>query len=117
VHRIRSNEAMPQKNLDIVRVPFTESLPIHVRAKLHRLSAIEELQRRDSTPDPMKRIKSLNVFDMLSPRYDNPQSLETVRRWIAQEGLELVRCDIGYNGINAKARRPQAAPVEMANGS
>jgi ubiquinone/menaquinone biosynthesis C-methylase UbiE/uncharacterized protein YbaR (Trm112 family) len=74
--------------------------------KLQRLIPIGELKRRDWTPEQMKQIKSLNVFDMLSPRYDNPQSVETVRGWIANEGLELIKCDIGHNGVNAKARRP-----------
>ena len=82
----------------ISRIPF-------VGAKLHRVIAIGELNRRDWTPTQMKQIKSLNVFDMLSPRYDNPQSLETVRGWITKEGLRLIKCEIGYNGVNAKAQK------------
>ncbi|MFZ0426407.1 MAG: class I SAM-dependent methyltransferase [Xanthobacteraceae bacterium] len=74
--------------------------------KLQRIIAIGELKRRDWTPEQMKQIKSLNVFDMLSPKYDNPQSLETVSGWIADEGLQLLKCEIGQNGVNAKARRP-----------
>lgn len=85
-----------------------------VGARLHRLIPIGELKRRDWTPEQMKQIKSLNVFDMLSPKHDNPQSLETVRGWIAEERLQLIKCDIGYNGINAKARKPISAPVEAS---
>jgi len=74
--------------------------------KLHRAIPIGELRRRDWTPEQMKQIKSLNVFDMLSPKYDNPQSLETIRSWIAEERLQLIKCEIGYNGVNAKAQKP-----------
>jgi 2-polyprenyl-3-methyl-5-hydroxy-6-metoxy-1,4-benzoquinol methylase len=73
---------------------------------LHRAIPIGKLNRYDWNPEQMKQIKILGVFDMLSPRYDFPQKVETVRNWIANEGLELIKCDLGYNGINAKARRP-----------
>jgi SAM-dependent methyltransferase len=73
---------------------------------LHRAIPIGELKRYDWDPEQMKKIKALGVFDMLSPRYDFPQKIETVRNWIANERLELIKCDLGYNGINAKARRP-----------
>jgi ubiquinone/menaquinone biosynthesis C-methylase UbiE/uncharacterized protein YbaR (Trm112 family) len=82
----------------ISRVPL-------VGRRLHRVIAIGELKRRDWTPEQMKQIKSMNVFDMLSPRYDNPQSLETVRRWIAEEGLRIIKCQIGQNGVNATAQK------------
>jgi SAM-dependent methyltransferase len=73
---------------------------------LHRAIPIGKLKRYNWNPEQMKQIKILNVFDMLSPKYDFPQKLETVRNWIANERLELIKCDLGHNGINAKARRP-----------
>lgn len=91
----------------ISRIPF-------FGAKLHRVIAIGELKRRDWTPEQMKQIKTMNVFDMLSPRYDNPQSMETVRGWIAGEELELIKCDIGHNGINAKARKPMSLVADAS---
>jgi SAM-dependent methyltransferase len=48
----------------------------------------------------------LDAFDMLSPMYDYPQTLRTVRRWGAEAGLaefEAVRCD---HGIAIRGRRP-----------
>jgi ubiquinone/menaquinone biosynthesis C-methylase UbiE/uncharacterized protein YbaR (Trm112 family) len=89
------------------RIPF-------IGSKLQRLLPIGELKRRDWTPEQMKQIKSLNVFDMLSPRYDNPQSIETIRGWIAEERLQLIKCEIGYNGVNAKARRPLPVQADAA---
>lgn len=56
------------------------------------------------TIDEIKEIKTLSVFDMLSPAYDQPQSLKKFRAWIAEANLELIKLDTGYNGINAKAR-------------
>jgi hypothetical protein len=88
-----------------------------VGMKLHRVIAIGELKRRDWTPDQMKKIKTMNVFDMLSPKYDNPQSIETVRNWIAEEGLQLLKCKIGHNGTNAKARRPIARLQSLVGSS
>ena len=46
----------------------------------------------------------LDTFDMLSPRYDKPASLRTVRRWCQELGLAA---DVkrGYNGVEIHARR------------
>jgi hypothetical protein len=65
-----------------------------------------KLKRFDWSPSEMKEMKTMNIFDMLSPKHDHPQSLALVRRWIADEQLELIKCRLGENGINAKARRP-----------
>jgi SAM-dependent methyltransferase len=49
----------------------------------------------------------LDTFDMLSPRYDYPQTLKTVRRWGADANLidfEAERCD---HGIAMRGRRPE----------
>jgi ubiquinone/menaquinone biosynthesis C-methylase UbiE/uncharacterized protein YbaR (Trm112 family) len=78
---------------------------------LRRLVPIGELKRYDWTPEQMKQIKTLNVFDMLSAKYDNPQELDSVKNWIVDEKLEVIKCNTGFNGINAKARRPSSAPV------
>ena len=53
----------------------------------------------------LKEIKTLSAFDMLSPRYDKCQTLDDVRRWMESELLEVVSLGLGYNGINAKARK------------
>jgi SAM-dependent methyltransferase len=84
---------------------------------LHELIPIGKLQRFDWTPEYMKELKSLSVFDMLSPKYDQPQSVESVRRWIDEAGLECLKCTIGFNGVNAKARRAlDAAPASVVRG-
>lgn len=50
----------------------------------------------------------LDTFDMLSPRYDKPQSLRTVRRWFQEAELTDVEVQYGPNGINGRGRRPSA---------
>jgi 2-polyprenyl-3-methyl-5-hydroxy-6-metoxy-1,4-benzoquinol methylase len=48
----------------------------------------------------------LDTFDMLSPEFDQPQSLTTIRRWCREAGLRDVEVQRGGNGIEARARRP-----------
>ncbi|MCX8155992.1 MAG: class I SAM-dependent methyltransferase [Verrucomicrobiae bacterium] len=48
----------------------------------------------------------LDTFDMLSPRYDYPQTLETFRDWFVQAGLVEVEVHYGHNGIEGRGRRP-----------
>jgi SAM-dependent methyltransferase len=48
----------------------------------------------------------LDTFDALSPRYDEPQKLETVQRWAAEAGLPDTDVRYGGNGIVVSGRRP-----------
>ena len=54
----------------------------------------------------MIEIKTLSVIDMLSPKYDQCQKLESFHAWMAKAGLELLELTTGYDGINARARKP-----------
>jgi SAM-dependent methyltransferase len=58
------------------------------------------------TDEELKQVKILSALDMLSPTYDQPQTMEEVRRWFYDAGLVSVDVKRGYNGINAKGRRP-----------
>ena len=40
----------------------------------------------------------LDTFDMLSPAYDNPQSLKTLRKWATDANLKILFCGEGVNG-------------------
>ena len=48
----------------------------------------------------------LDTFDMLSPAHDHPKTLATVRRWFTDAGLEAIEVKPGYNGVEARGRRP-----------
>ncbi len=45
----------------------------------------------------------LDCFDMLSPAYDNPQTIETVALWFTEARCRDVEIKYGYNGIEASA--------------
>ncbi len=50
----------------------------------------------------------LDTFDALSPRYDEPQTLETVQEWVREAGLVDADVRYGGNGIVVTGRRPSA---------
>lgn len=57
---------------------------------------------------PEARLKEwayLDTFDMLSPQYDSPQTLDTVRRWFHEARLTDVDVRYGYNGIQGRGTR------------
>lgn len=56
---------------------------------------------------PDARLKEwalLDTFDMLSPKYDQPQSLQTVQKWFKDANLTDCEIHYGYNGIEAKGK-------------
>lgn len=62
--------------------------------------------RLNYTDEELKQVKILSALDMLSPAYDQPQSIEDVRQWFQKAGLVDVHVNLGYNGINAKGKLP-----------
>jgi len=54
----------------------------------------------------LKEWAVLDTFDMLSPRYDSPQTLATMREWFAEAGLTDIDVHYGYNGIEGRGRKP-----------
>jgi SAM-dependent methyltransferase len=81
-----------------------------VGPKLARLIPIGPLSHTNIglhyTEDELKQVKVLSAFDMLSPKYDSPQRIQDVRRWFEEAGLTEIETKFGYNGINAKGRKP-----------
>lgn len=58
------------------------------------------------TDEELKQVKILSALNMLSPAFEHPQRMEDVERWFAKSELVEVELKRGYNGINAKGRRP-----------
>jgi uncharacterized protein YbaR (Trm112 family)/ubiquinone/menaquinone biosynthesis C-methylase UbiE len=57
--------------------------------------------------DLLKEWALLDLFDMLSPTYDNPQTLETVKDWFEKARLTDVEVKINEQyGIEGRARKP-----------
>jgi hypothetical protein len=59
----------------------------------------------DLNDDMLREWAILDTFDMLSPRYDAPQTLENVREWFRVAGLDAVEVEIGYNGIEGRGKK------------
>src|SRR5271155_3210734 len=74
--------------------------------RLIPIGPISHAPRLIYTDEQLKQVKILSALDMYSPVYDQPQSMETVQRWFADAGFVDVQLQRGYNGINAKGKRP-----------
>jgi SAM-dependent methyltransferase len=59
----------------------------------------------DLSPDELEAWAVLDTYDALSPRYDKPQTVESVRTWCAREPLADVDVRYGGNGVLVTARR------------
>ena len=70
------------------------------------IGPISHAPRLNYTDEQLKEVKILSALDMLSPAYDQPQKMNDVRRWFDEAGLTDVELKRGYNGINAKGKRP-----------
>lgn len=78
--------------------PVSELIPI---------GPISHAPRANYTDEQLKEIKILSAFDMLSPAHDHPQRQESLREWFEEAGLVDVQVKLGFNGINAKGRKPE----------
>jgi SAM-dependent methyltransferase len=54
----------------------------------------------------LKEWAILDTFDMLSPAYDYPQTIETFRGWFEQAGMKEIDVHYGYNGIEGRGVKP-----------
>ncbi len=53
----------------------------------------------DLDDNMLKEWATLDSFDMLSPAYDSPQKLNTVKQWFNDAGMKNIDVHYGYNGI------------------
>ena len=72
--------------------------------------------------ETLKEWAILDMFDMVSPAYDQPQSLDTVRRWFSDSRFRQVDVRYGYNGIQGRGVKSattineRSAPTDAAVG-
>ncbi len=52
--------------------------------------------------EALKEWAILDCYDMLSPQYDNPQSLKTMKKWFDEAKLKDIDVHYGYNGIEGR---------------
>jgi SAM-dependent methyltransferase len=86
-HRISKN---PQ------RVEFMRALMFDDYRQ--RLAGMDEERFRE--------FAALDIFDFLSPAYDIPQTVESLRRMFEEDGLAQIDVHLGYNGIEGRAVKP-----------
>jgi len=70
------------------------------------IGPISHRPKLDYTDEELKQVKILSALDMLSPVHDHPQTIGTVRKWFADAGLVDVSIGLGFNGINARGKKP-----------
>jgi SAM-dependent methyltransferase len=71
--------------------------------RLNRLLLIADYRGRYRlTEEQLKEWAVLDTFDMLSPRYDQRQTLQTVRRWFQDAPLDQIDVRYGHNGIEGR---------------
>jgi hypothetical protein len=61
--------------------------------------------------EALKEWAILDLFDILSPTYDQPQTIEAVRTWFHHANLTDVEVDYGFNGIEARGTKRESAVV------
>jgi SAM-dependent methyltransferase len=86
----------------------------HALVGLIPIGPLSHAPRLNYTEAELRQVKVLSAFDMLSPRYDQPQRIEDVRSWFEEAGLTEIEVRYGSNGINAKGRKPAAAARRAA---
>lgn len=78
------------------------------------IGAVSHKPKLDYTDEELKQVKILSALDMFSPVHDHPQTQDTVRRWFEDAGLADVFVGAGFNGINARGKRPVQGRVAHA---
>jgi SAM-dependent methyltransferase len=58
------------------------------------------------TDEELIQVKILSALDMFSPVHDHPQTIGAVRQWFSDSGLVDVYIGEGFNGINARGKKP-----------
>ena len=61
----------------------------------------------------LKEWAYLDAFDMLSPRYDTPQTLMTLMKWFQEAGMTEINVRYGYNGIEGSGKRAGVAGLAV----
>jgi SAM-dependent methyltransferase len=72
------------------------------RAITSRLLIADYRGQLELGPEVLREWAILDTFDMLSPRYDSPQAIDTMRTWFEASGFDEIEVARGYNGIEGR---------------
>jgi SAM-dependent methyltransferase len=70
------------------------------------IGPVSHAPRANFTDEELIQVKILSALDMFSPLHDHPQTLDAVRKWFSDAGLVDVCVGTGFNGVNARGKRP-----------
>ncbi len=60
---------------------------------------------RPLSEEHLKEWAILDTFDMLSPAYEKPQTVKTIKKWFEKAGLINIEVHPGYNGIEGRGTK------------
>ena len=105
VHKFLSRMIPPAFELKkaLYRVPLIGKL----MGDLIPIGPISHKPKLDYADEELKQVKILSALDMFSPVHDHPQTIETVHKWFLDAGLVDVYVGTGFNGINARGKKPK----------
>lgn len=83
-----------------------QKLPYGVIISQHCLFDNYSVRMSGMKPEMYKEFAIVDIFDMLSPAYDYPQTIETFNQWHEEAGLSEIEVHYGYNGLEGRGRRP-----------
>lgn len=86
----------------ITRIPYGRS----INQKLLIPELMTSGKYRKFSNELHKQWTILHLFDWLNPAYDQPQHIETFRKWLADAGLTNIETNFGYGGIEGRAQKP-----------
>lgn len=77
-----------------------------VGPKINRMLLIVDYRGRyDLSEEMLQEWSILDTFDMLSPAYDQRQTIQTFRQWFETSPLQDIEVHYGYNGIEGRATK------------
>jgi SAM-dependent methyltransferase len=63
----------------------------------------------------LKEWAYLDIFDMLAPRYDSPQTIKTLQKWFQEAGMTDIAVHYGYNGVEGRGKRAMPLKEEATS--
>jgi SAM-dependent methyltransferase len=70
------------------------------------IGPVSHAPKLDYTDQQLIQVKINSALGWYSPVCDNPQTKETIRQWFSEAGLVDIYIGNGFNGINARGRKP-----------
>ena len=77
----------------------------------HALLVADYRGRYQLEDEVLKEWAVLDTFDKLSPFYDSPQTIETMKQWFRDAELEHIDVRFGYNGIEGRGTKQKATEL------